>query len=113
MIKNIYFLILILLSQSSHSYPAQAELFGLSKSMVQVFVTFKGGVTGTGSGIVIKENHVATNCHVFADSNGVNVVKFYETYTPIAVYADWKNDLCILKFDNLPLAPVKLGSSEK
>ena len=112
MFKKIYFLILVLLSQYSHSYPAQAELFGLSKSMVQVFVTFKGGVTGSGSGIVIKDNHVVTNCHVFADSDGVNVVKFYETYSPIAVYADWKNDLCILKFDNLPLKPVKLRSSE-
>ena len=58
MFKKIYFLILVLLSQYSHSYPAQAELFGLSKSMVQVFVTFKGGVTGSGSGIVIKDNHV-------------------------------------------------------
>tara|TARA_B100000795_G_C22715778_1_gene405402 strand:- start:45 stop:1049 length:1005 start_codon:yes stop_codon:yes gene_type:complete len=113
MFKKIYFLILVLLSQYSHSYPAQAELFGLSKSMVQVFVTFKGGVTGSGSGIVIKDNHVVTNCHVFADSDGVNVVKFYETYSPIAVYADWKNDLCILKFDNLPLKPVKLRSSEE
>jgi len=111
MLKKFYFLILFFLSQYSHSYPAQAELFGLSESMVQVFVTFKGGVTGSGSGIVIKENHVATNCHIFADSEGVNVVKFFETYTPISVYADWKNDLCILKFDNLPLSPVNLRVS--
>ena len=100
------------MSQYSHSYPAQAELFGLSESMVQVFVTFKGGVTGSGSGIVIKKNHVATNCHIFADSDGVNVVKFFQTYTPIAVYADWEKDLCILKFDNLPLPPVNLRASK-
>jgi serine protease Do len=112
MIKNLYFFILILMSQYSHSYPAQAELFGLSESMVQVFVTFKGGVTGSGSGIVIKKNHVATNCHIFADSDGVNVVKFFQTYTPIAVYADWGKDLCILKFDNLPLEPVNLRASK-
>jgi len=112
MVKNLYFLILILISQYSHSYPAQAELFGLSESMVQVFVTFKGGVTGSGSGIVIKKNHVATNCHIFADSDGVNVVKFFQTYTPIAVYADWEKDLCILKFDNLPLPPVNLRASK-
>ena len=112
MFKNLYFLILILMSQYSHSYPAQAELFGLSESMVQVFVTFKGGVTGSGSGIVIKKNHVATNCHIFADSDGVNVVKFFQTYTPIAVYADWEKDLCILKFDNLPLPPVNLRASK-
>jgi len=112
MLKKIYFLILVFLSQYSHSYPAQAELFGLSESMAQVFVTFKGGVTGSGSGIVIKENHVATNCHIFADSDGVNVVKFFKTYTPISVYADWENDLCILKFDNLPLPSVNLRPSK-
>jgi len=112
MLKKFYFLILVFLSQYSHSYPAQAELFGLSESMAQVFVTFKGGVTGSGSGIVIKKNHVATNCHIFADSDGVNVVKFFKTYTPISVYADWENDLCILKFDDLPLPPVNLRLSK-
>jgi len=112
MFKKIYFLVLVLLSQYSHSYPAQAELFGLSESMAQVFVTFKGGITGSGSGIVIKENHVATNCHIFADSDGVNVVKFFKTYTPISVYADWENDLCILKFDNLPLPSVSHRASK-
>ena len=112
MFKKFYFLILVFLSQYSHSYPAQAELFGLSESMAQVFVTFKGGVTGSGSGIVIKKNHVATNCHIFADSDGVNVVKFFKTYTPISVYADWENDLCILKFDDLPLPPVNLRLSK-
>jgi len=112
MLKKIYFLVLVLLSQYSHSYPAQAELFGLSESMVQVFVTFKGGVTGSGSGIVIKKNHVATNCHIFADSDGVNVVKFFKTYTPISVYADWANDLCILKFNELPLPSINLRPSE-
>ena len=113
MIKIVYVLLLLFFSHTAQSYPAQAELFGLSKSMVQVFVTFKGGVTGSGSGIVIKKNHVATNCHIFADSDGVNVVKFFQTYTPISVYADWENDLCILKFDNLPLLPVKLRSSKE
>ena len=112
MLKKFYFLILVFLSQYSHSYPAQAELFGLSESMAQVFVTFKGGVTGSGSGIVIKKNHVATNCHIFADSDGVNVVKFFKTYTPISVYADWENDLCILKFDDLPLPSVNLRPSK-
>ena len=111
MIKKIILVFLILLIQNSYAYPPQSELFGLSNSMVQVWVTYKNGVTGTGSGVVIKENHVATDCHVFADSDGVNVVKFFKTYTPIALYADWKKDLCILKFDNLPLPPVNLGSS--
>ncbi len=111
-IKFILICILFVYSQNSYAYPAQSELFGLSESMVHVWVTYGNGVTGTGSGVVIKENHVATDCHVFADSKGVNVVKHFKKYVPIAVFADWSHDLCILKFDDLPLSPVKMGSSK-
>ena len=111
-IKKILFLVIVLFSQNIYAYPAQSELFGLSKSMVHIWTTYGDGVTGTGSGVVIKENHVATDCHVFADSKGVNVVKNFKKYVPIAVYADWKRDLCILKFDDLPLLPVSMKGSE-
>ena len=111
-IKKTLLLALILFSQNTFSYPAQSELFGLSESMVHIWVTYGDGVTGTGSGVVFKKNHVATDCHVFADSKGVNVVKTFKKYVPIAVYADWENDLCILKFENLPLPAVTIGSSE-
>ena len=110
--KYLFPLIALFLNYQAHSYPAQSELFGLSQSMVHVWVTYGNGVTGTGSGVVIKENHVATDCHVFADAEGVNVVKTFKKYVPIAVYADWKNDLCILKFDDLPLKPVKMVTSK-
>ena len=113
MLKKSYFILLLLFSQFVHAYPAQSELFGLSESMVHVWVTYGNGVTGTGSGVVIKENHVATDCHVFADSKGVNVVKNFKKYVPIAVFADWKRDLCVLKFDDLPLPAVSMKHSEE
>ena len=47
MIKKIVLVFLILLVQHSYAYPPQSELFGLSNSMVQVWVTYKNGVTGT------------------------------------------------------------------
>ena len=111
--KYLLSLLVIFFNYQVHSYPAQSELFGLSQSMVHVWVTYGNGVTGTGSGVVIKENHVATDCHVFADAEGVNVVKTFKKYVPIAVYADWKNDLCILQFDDLPLPPVKMVMSDQ
>jgi serine protease Do len=111
--KYLLSLLVIFFNYQVHSYPAQSELFGLSESMVHVWVTYGNGVTGTGSGVVIKENHVATDCHVFADAEGVNVVKTFKKYVPIAVYADWKNDLCILQFDDLPLPPVKMVMSDQ
>ena len=112
LIKLLALTALVFTHQTSYSYPAQSELFGLSESMVHVWVTYGDGVTGTGSGVVIKENHVATDCHVFADSKGVNVVKTFKKYVPIAVFADWKHDLCILQFDDLPLPAVMMGTSK-
>jgi hypothetical protein len=95
----------------AQSYPAQSELFGLNKSMIQLWVSYEKGVTGTGSGVVIKKNHVATDCHVFQNATGVNVIKYHDTYSPIGVYADWEHDICVLKFDNLPLEPVNVRES--
>jgi serine protease Do len=110
--KKIILILFVTLSPFlAQSYPAQSELFGLNKSMIQLWVSYEKGVTGTGSGVVIKKNHVATDCHVFQNATGVNVIKYHDTYSPIGVYADWEHDLCVLKFDNLPLEPVNVRES--
>lgn len=110
--KKIILILVVTLSPFlAQSYPAQYELFGLNKSMIQLWVSYEKGVTGTGSGVVIKKNHVATDCHVFQNATGVNVIKYHDTYSPIGVYADWEHDLCVLKFDNLPLEPVNVRES--
>ena len=109
--KLILILVVTLSPFLAQSYPAQSELFGLNKSMIQLWVSYEKGVTGTGSGVVIKKNHVATDCHVFQNATGVNVIKYHDTYSPIGVYADWEHDLCVLKFDNLPLDPVNVRES--
>ena len=111
-LKMFFLAFAVLFTNTLYAYPPQAELFGLNKSMVQLWVSYPNGVTGTGSGVLIKDNHVATDCHVFADAEGVNVVKYHDTFSPIAVYADWEHDLCILKFDNLNLPPVNIRTSE-
>lgn len=92
--------------------PTQAQLFELNNSIVQVIVDLNNGRTGSGSGAVIDQFHVATNCHVLADSRGVAITKFQDNYNPYAIKADWKHDLCLLKFNYaLPFKPVSLRDS--
>jgi hypothetical protein len=98
--------------------PAQAEqtpkpefILALSHSVAKVRVQDKNGQTGIGSGVVVAVNHVATNCHVVANARGVAVNKLGNSYAPIAMKADWRHDLCILKFDDLPLTPFPHGDS--
>jgi serine protease Do len=87
--------------------------FSLNPSIVKVHTANKQGNHGVGSGVVVAKDHVVTNCHVIADAKGIHVTKYGVSYPPYALLADWKHDLCILKFEYLKLKPVNLGSNDK
>jgi serine protease Do len=61
---------------------------------------------------VVAKDMVATNCHILANAKGVNITKFGDSFAPVALKADWKHDLCIMRFQYLDLKPVELGDSE-
>lgn len=86
--------------------------YRLKASVTKVHVTTKSGGHGVGTGVVVGKDLVATNCHVLANAQGVKITKFGESYTPEAMRADWKHDLCIMRFQYLDLKPVELGDSE-
>jgi len=101
----------LLFSQCS---PAIAETtsdiaFRLNASVVKVQVGNEKGDRGIGSGVVVSPDNVVTNCHVVANAHGIAVTKNGENYLPVALKADWHHDLCILKFDGLPVPAVPLG----
>ena len=85
--------------------------FRLKASVTKVHVTTKSGGHGVGTGVVVAKDLVATNCHVLANAQGAKITKFGESYTPDAMRADWKHDLCIMRFQYLDLKPVELGDS--
>ena len=93
--------------------PNIGEILAISDSLVQVAVELPGGITGNGSGVVVSKEYVATNCHVLANAKGANIIKYRDAYQPIGLKADWKHDLCLLKFDSLPfkVAPMRDSST--
>ena len=93
------------------AFPTDKQIIALNNSVVKVHVSDKNGDHSIGSGVVVSENHVATSCHVIANALSARVAKEGRRYTPIALKADWRHDLCILKFDDLPLKPLPLGDS--
>ena len=109
--KNFLFL-LFFFSLSISATPAPELLFKINRSVVKVNVSNEEGNHGVGSGVVIKKDHIVTNCHVIANAQGINVNKYGNSYTPHAIIADWKNDVCILKFKYLELDPVELSSND-
>jgi serine protease Do len=113
-VMRLFFALLILLFfHTAHSAALNNELvFKLKASVVKVHVATKSGGHGVGTGVVIGKDSIATNCHVIANASGVKITKFGDSFVPDAIKADWKHDLCILRFQYLDLIPVELGDSE-
>ena len=110
--KNTISLFLLLIATQAEAIPTFAKLLELNNSIVVVNVDFPDGSSGTGTGVVVSKEYVATDCHVIANTLGANISKYDDTYKPIAFKADWKHDLCLLKFEELPFTPVPLRDSQ-
>jgi len=116
MIKKILLLAVISVHVTiASAQPNIGEILALSDSLVQVAVELPDGITGSGSGVVVSKEYVATNCHVLANAKGASIIKYHDAYQPIGLKADWKHDLCLLKFDHLPfkIAPMRDSSTLK
>ena len=107
-----FLFLLLFFSFCISATPAPELLFKINRSVVKVNVSNKEGNHGVGSGVVVKKDHIVTNCHVIANAQGINVNKYGNSYTPHAIIADWKNDVCILKFKYLGLDPITLSSND-
>jgi hypothetical protein len=103
---------LILTQNVLSATPSNELIFKLKASVVKVHVATKSGGHGVGTGVVIGKDLVATSCHVIANATGVKITKFGDSFVPDAIKADWKHDICILRFQYLDLTPVELGDSE-
>ncbi len=106
--KKTLLLTLLTTSNLAIAQPNIGQLLQLHDSIVQISVELENGNVGTGTGVVISNEYVVTNCHVLADGKGANVAKYGDGYKPISLKADWKHDLCALKFDGLPFKPVPM-----
>jgi len=113
--KLIWPLISSLYLPSAMAQPDIREILALSDSLVQIAVSLPNGKTGNGSGVVVSKDYVATNCHVLANASGASISKYRDSYQPIAMKADWKHDVCLLKFDNIAfkVAPMRDSASLK
>lgn len=65
-----------------------------------------------GSGVVVAENEVITNCHVLRATKQPWISRGEDSYPITSVRADPWHDLCLVTTDKLPLKPVLLGNSQ-
>jgi len=110
---RLFAFLFIFFSQIVFATPSDEATFAVSPSVVKVHVIDAKGNHGVGSGIVVADNQVATNCHVVANAQGVQIGKLGEAFSPVSMKADWRHDLCILQFKFLDVKPITLGDTKK
>ncbi len=109
--KFLFGLCLILIGNSAFALPPDGMVYTLKSSVVKIRVILPNGHYGIGSGVVVAQDQVVTNCHVIANAQSINVIKFGESYRATSLKADWHHDLCIVRFDGLNTTVATLGSS--
>ncbi len=92
--------------------PSDVLIHQLKESLVKVTVKTKSGGHGFGTGVAVSKDHIVTNCHVVEGSIGMSVSKWGVEYAPVSLQADWKHDLCILKFEWADFKPIKMAEND-
>lgn len=110
----LWFIVSILLSAaipSALATPRDDLVYALKSSVVKIRVILPNGHYGVGSGVVVAKDQIVTNCHVVANAQAINVIKFGESHRAVSLKADWKHDLCMVGFDGLNTSIATLGES--
>lgn len=100
-------------TQAAIAKPPPEMVYNLKGTIVKIYTVTKSGGRGTGSGFVVAENLVATNCHVLTNATGISMSSRGESYAPVGLRADWRHDVCLLRFEYLQIKPATLAASDE
>jgi serine protease Do len=111
MMRNFF----LLISFFSFTLPAKAyDMQGLMDAFYSV-VMIRGynsnGGMAYGSGVVVGENKVITNCHVLRSTKQPWISRGEDSYAITGVRVDAWHDLCLVSAHQLPFKAAKLGNS--
>jgi len=113
-----FILLSVLLSSLQFSFTSSAFAIDTEKIMVakHAVVLVRGynqsGGLAYGSGVVVAQDKVISNCHVLRTTKSPWINVGEETYPVTSVQADRWHDLCLLTTFNLPVTPVAIGSGK-
>lgn len=90
----------------------QEKLLHSLQAVVMVRGYNANGGLAYGSGVVVAENKVMTNCHIFRSTKQPWISRGEDSYSVVSVQADRAHDLCLLTAFNLPFKPAPLGNGK-
>jgi tetratricopeptide (TPR) repeat protein len=91
-----------------------ADVFEVaSRSVVVIWTTDREGEDlGQGSGVVLADSTVVTNCHVVEEATRIRVSQGRDTVDAVVMARDEERDLCLLKLSRTMGKPARLGASK-
>ena len=87
----------------------QSKIMESMQSVVMVRGYNTNGSLGYGSGVVVAENKVMTNCHIFRKTKQPWISRGEDSYPIVSVQADRWHDLCLVTSFSMPIRPAPLG----
>ncbi len=108
--RHILLAALLMNACNAIAYDQQA-LMRVFFSVVLVRGYDDAGGLAYGTGVVVGENRVVTNCHVLRRTHQAWISQAEDIYKIQAVHVDAGHDLCLLETEKLPLKPVELGNT--
>jgi hypothetical protein len=109
MFRFILFTLLISFTQVSLALDQQKILSAL-QTVVMVRGYNDNGGLAYGSGVVVGQNKVLTNCHIFRSTKEPWIARGEDSYSIVSVQADRWHDLCLLTTLDLPFKPSTIGN---
>jgi len=97
---------------TAHAYDRQKLLSSFFSTMMVRGYKHDGNLA-YGSGVVVAENKILTNCHVLRETKQAWVSQGEQVFTIVAVQADRRHDLCLATTQYLPVKPVIIGAGDK
>lgn len=108
--RILLFIFPLLVVQNAIAFDQQS-LMKVFFSVVLVRGYDNSGGLAYGTGVVVGENKVATNCHVLRKTTQAWVSQAEDVYRITSLQVDARHDLCLLTTEAMPLKPVPLGNT--
>jgi len=110
--KKIFLLVILLTNTSLAIAIDKALLLKAFGSIVMVRGYTESGSLAYGSGVIVGEGEVITNCHVLRRTKQPWISQGEDSFSIVDVRVDTWHDLCLFSIHNLNREPIPIGSSK-
>ena len=105
-----FILVLALFSMATPALAIdQQKILAAMQSVVMVRGYNDNGGLAYGSGVIVADNKVMTNCHIFRNTKQPWVARGEDTYNIVSLQADRWHDVCLLTTYGLPFKPASIA----